>query len=117
VLISQYRKRHPLGLAFLNAYESRPLLHLRADKTRRYSVLTFVEAVTQEQPPSHDDLQAAYRIAGSKFIGKLKRLFIVLDDDYAVKLQAKGSSGKFNKGKRRLSTDGPSTKKRVPSTQ
>ena len=115
-MVSQFRKRNPLGSAFINAYESRPLLHLRLDKTRRYSALTFVEAVTQEPHPSHDDLVAAYRIAGSKLIGKLRKLFIVLDDDVATKIQTRGS-GKGTKNKRRASLDGPSNKKRVPSTQ
>jgi hypothetical protein len=115
-LVSQFRKRNPLGSAFINAYEPRPLLHLRLDKTRRYSILTFTEAVTQEPHPGHDNLVAAYRIAGSKLIGKLKKLFIVLDDDVATKMQAR-SSGKGVKNKRRASLDGPSNKKRVPATQ
>jgi hypothetical protein len=86
------------------------------DKTRRYSTLTFVEAVTQEPHPGHDELQAAYRIAGSKLIGKLKKLFVILDDDVATKIQTRASS-KGGKNKRRASLDGPSNKKRVPSTQ
>jgi len=116
VLVSQFRKRNPLGSAFINAYEARPLLHLRMDKTRRYNVLTFTEAVTQEPHPSHKDLGAAYRIAGSKMIGRLKKLFIVLDDDVATKIQTR-NSGKSGKNKRRASLDGPSNKKRGTSTQ
>jgi hypothetical protein len=92
------------------------MLHLRIDKTRRYQALTFVEAVTQEPPPSHDDLQAAYRIAGNKLIGKLRKLFVILDDDVATKIQTRGS-GKSNKNKRRASLDGPTNKKRVAATQ
>jgi hypothetical protein len=90
-------------------------MHYRTDKTRRYNTLTFVDAVTQEPAPCHDDLQAAYRIAGSKFLGKLKKFFLVLDDDFAAKLQNKTSGPKKNK--RRASTDGPSQKKKMPSTQ
>jgi hypothetical protein len=92
------------------------MLHIRTDKGRRYHALTFVEAVTQEPPPSHEDLQAAYRIAGNKLIGKLKKLFIVLDDDVAVKIQARGAGNK-NKNKRRASLDGPRNNKRLASTQ
>jgi len=115
-LVSQFRKRNPLGSAFINAYESRPLFNFRLHKTRRYSTLTFVEAVTQEPNPSHEDLSHAYRIAGNKLIGKLRKLFIVLDDDVAAKLQSRGS-GRGVKNKRRASLDGPSNKKRLPSTQ
>ncbi len=85
----------------------------------RYNILTYVDAVTQEQPPRHEDLLAAYRIAGSKFQGRLKKLFLVRDDDMALKIQAKGHGGKSGSGKnkRRASTDGSSQKKRLPSTQ
>ncbi len=116
VLISQYRKRNPLGSAFINAYESRPLMHYRMDKTRRYNTLTFVEAVSQEPAPHHDDLQAAYRIAGTKFLGKLKKLFLILDDDVGAKLQNK-SAGSTGKNKRRASIDGPSQKRKMPASQ
>jgi len=76
-----------------------------------------VDAVTQEQPPRHEDLLAAYRIAGSKFQGRLKKLFLVLDDDMALKILAKGGKSGSRKNKRRASTDGSSQKKRLPSTQ
>jgi hypothetical protein len=61
------------------------MLHVRAEKNRRHVALSFVEAVCQDKTIPQEDLRPAYRVAGEAFIGRMKRLFIVLDDDEAVK--------------------------------
>jgi hypothetical protein len=101
----------------VNAYESRPTLNVRPEKNRRPVPLNFVEAVGQDSTPSTAELIPAYRVAGDAFPGKLKRLFLVLDDDEAVKQPHKAGNQK-KKNKRHASGEGPSdVKKKMPATQ
>jgi hypothetical protein len=103
----------------VNAYESRPTLNVREEKHRRFISLSFVEAVSQDSIISTEELIPAYRVAGDGFPGRLRRLFLVLDDDEAAKQPAKASTLK-KKNKRHASGDstgGGKTKKALPSTQ
>jgi len=120
VLADRYRQRHPTGGAYVTAYESRPMLNVRPERNRRFQPLSFVEAVKQDTQPTVEELLPAYRVAGDSFIGKMKRLFIFLDDDTAKNKPSQSGSQK-KKNKRRASGEGSSTadskRKTVPSTQ
>jgi hypothetical protein len=76
--------------------------------------------VSQDRYVAHDDLRPAYRVAGDASIGKMKRLFILLDSDEAVRQPAKAANVK-KKAKRQASGEGGSgssgTKKKMASTQ
>jgi hypothetical protein len=84
--------------------------------------LSFVEAVCQDRHVPVEELRPAYRVAGDAFIGRMKRLFILLDDDTAVRQPAKAGAPKKNV-KRQASGEGTSglggsgSKKKLPSTQ
>ncbi len=92
----------------------------------RYNSYSFVNAVTREQnPPSSEELRHAYHVAGNSFVGKLKELFIILDDDEAKKSSSAGGiskaakadkAGKANKRRASGDTSGE-TKKKVSATQ
>ncbi len=118
VLAERYRQKHPAGNAFVNAYEARPTLNVREEKHRRFITLGFVEAVSQDSIISTEELIPAYRVAGDGFPGRLKRLFLVLDDDVATQQPHKAAIQK-KKNKRRASGDGVDSgkKKATPSTQ
>jgi hypothetical protein len=93
------------------------MMHVRSERNRRFVPLNFVEAVCQDRYVPHEDLRSAYRVAGDAFIGRMKRLFILLDDDEAVRKPAKANVEK-KKNKRQASGEGGSgTKKKMPSTQ
>jgi hypothetical protein len=94
------------------------LLHVRPERNRRFKPLSFVEAVCEDTKPTVEELLSAYRVAGDVFIGKLKKLFIILDDDVAVKKPANAGVQK-KKNKRHASGDGASgsKKKNMPATQ
>jgi hypothetical protein len=85
--------------------------------------LSFVKAVCKESdPPTADELRHAFHLAGNSFVGQLKELFIVLDDDEAKRPSTAGGKSKAEKtakaGKRRASGGTPTeTKKRLPATQ
>jgi hypothetical protein len=105
-----------MGSVYINTYESRPMLNVRTERNRRFTALSFVEAVCQDRVVPVDELIPAYRVAGDAFIGRMKRLFIILDDDEAVQKPAKASS--IKKKKRQASGEGGSgTKKKMPATQ
>jgi hypothetical protein len=114
-----------MGSAYVTAYDSRPILHVRPEQNRRFKPLTFVEAVCEDTKPTVEELLSAYRVAGDVFVGKMKRLFIILDDDVAVKQPAKAGNQKKQKNKRHASGDGTSSsnsnkkqpKVTVPATQ
>ncbi len=118
MLADRYRQKHPTGSAYVSAYESRPTLNVREEKHRRFVSLSFVEAIGQDSIISTEELIPAYRVAGDGFPGRLKRLFLVLDDDEAAKQPAKTGTQK-KKNKRHASGDstGGGKKKAVPSTQ
>ena len=82
--------------------------------------LGFVEAVNEDSHVPAEELKPAYRVAGDAFIGRMKRLFLLLDDDVAVKQPAKAGTQKKNI-KRQASGEGSSgssgSKKKLPSTQ
>jgi hypothetical protein len=116
-LADRYRQRHPQGSAYVSAYEARPALNVRLERTRRYTPLTFVEAIKQDSSPTTDDLIPAYRVAGDAFPGQMKALFIVLDDDEAAKQPHKAGNQK-KKTKRHASGDGSADpQKKMASTQ
>jgi hypothetical protein len=83
VLAERYRQKYPLGAAYVQAYEARPVLNVRPDRNRRFQPLSFIEAISQDTQPTVEELLPAYRVAGDAFIGKMKRKFLVLDDDEA----------------------------------
>ena len=120
MLGERYCQRHPTGAAYVTAYEARPVLNVRPERNRRFQPLSFVEAVGQDTQPTVEELLPAYRVAGDTFIGKMRRLFIVLDDDTAKTKPAQSGSQK-KKIKRRASGEGRSSgdskRKTVPSTQ
>jgi len=90
-LAERHRQKYPLGGAYVTAYESRPQLHVRKERNRRFMGLSFVEAVAEDRHVPAEELRPAYRVAGDAFIGRMKRLFILLDDDVAVRQPAKFS--------------------------
>jgi hypothetical protein len=120
ILAERHRQRYPLGGAYVTAYESRPQLHVRNERNRRFVALGFVEAVDQDRHVPVEELRPAYRVAGDAFIGRMKRLFVLLDDDVAVRQPAKAGNQKKN-SKRQASGEGASgssgPKKKLPSTQ
>jgi hypothetical protein len=108
-----------LGGAYVTAYEARPQLHVRTERNRRFIPLGFVEAVSQDRHVPPDELRPAYRVAGDAFRGRMKKLFLLLDDDIAAKQPAKAGNQKKST-KRQASGEGGSgsgTKKKLPSTQ
>ncbi len=107
-----------MGSAYVSAYESRPTLNVKPERNRRFTSLTFVEAISQDSSPTTEELLPAYRVAGDGFIGQMRRLFIVLDDDEAAKEPWKASVQK-KKNKRHASGDSASgtKKKSLPATQ
>jgi hypothetical protein len=118
VLAERYRQKFPLGAAYVQAYEARPVLNVRSDRNRRFQPLSFVEAISQDTQPTVEELLPAYRVAGDAFIGKMKRLFLILDDDEAKNKPSKSGSQK-KKNKRHASGEGSieAKKKNLPSTQ
>jgi hypothetical protein len=129
VLAEKYRKQFPLGSAYVNSYDARPMLHFRPERNRRYTSLSFVKAVKRESvPPSYEELKHAYHLAGQSFVGKLKEIFLVLDDDMAKKATNSGGQSKAAKAskppkevkgsKRRASGDNSGElRSKVPATQ
>ncbi len=117
-MAERYRQKYPLGAAYVMAYTSRPILNVRCEKNRRFTELGFVDSVCQDTHPTVEELIPAYRVAGDAFIGQMRELFVVLDDDEAVKKPAKAGSQK-KKNKRQASGDSSliSKKKSLPSTQ
>jgi hypothetical protein len=104
------------------------MLHFRQERNRRYSSLSFVKAVSRESPPpSYDELKHAYHLAGQSFVGKLKEIFLVLDDDMAKKATSSGGRSKAAKSakpskdvktnKRHASGDTGEVRKKIPATQ
>jgi hypothetical protein len=94
------------------------MLNVKSEKNRRFIPLNFVEAVSQDTTPTTEELIPAYRVAGDGFPGKLKALFLVLDDDEAAKKPWKSEVQK-KKNKRHASGDslGGGKKKNLPATQ
>ncbi len=94
------------------------MLNVKQERHKRFTALSFVEAVAQDSNPTVEELIPAYRVAGDSFIGRMKTLFIVLDDDEAVKQPWKSGSVK-KKNKRHASGDNASgsKKKSLPATQ
>ncbi len=80
--------------------------------------LSFVEAVDQDKHVPLEELHPAYRVAGDAFIGRMKKLFLLLDDDAALKQPAKAGQQKKTT-KRQASGEGGSgsKSKKLPSTQ
>ncbi len=94
------------------------MLHIRPERNRRHQSISFVEAVSEDPNPTLEELLPAYCIAGESFLGQMRDLFVILDDDEAKKQPAKSSVQK-KKNKRRASGEGSADTKRktLPSTQ
>ncbi len=94
------------------------MLHVKQERHKRFTPLNFVEAVSQDSTPTVEELIPAYRVAGDAFVGKMKSLFAILDDDEAVKQPWKSGNIK-KKNKRHASGDSASgsKKKALPATQ
>jgi hypothetical protein len=120
ILAERYRQRFPLGSAYVSSYESKPTLNVRSERNKRHTSLSFVEAVDQDPILTTEELLPAYRVAGDAFIGKMKALFLVLDDDEAKKQPWKSSSQKKNQKKKHQASGEGSTdikRKPMPATQ
>ncbi len=121
-MADRFRKNYPLGSAYVSAFDARPRLHFRIERNRRYTSLSFVKAVCKEANRlTYDELKHAYHVAGDSFVGQLKELFIILDDDQAKKGSSAGGrsrAAKQSKGKRRASGEAASeVRNKVPATQ
>lgn len=132
VIAERFRKAYPLGSTYINTYDNRPMFNFHTERNKRYTTLSYVNAVRREANPplTAEELRHAYHVAGNSFVGQLKETFLVLDDD-AAKKQANsgGGKGKASKApssgnksakanKRRASGEGPSDpKKKIPATQ
>jgi hypothetical protein len=97
------------------------MLNVKQERHKRFTALSFVEAVDQDRNPTVEELIPAYRVAGDGFVGRMKTLFIVLDDDEAVKQPWKSVNVK-KKNKRHASGESASgasgsKKKTLPATQ
>ncbi len=96
------------------------MLNVRQERNRRFQELSFIEAVSQDSQPTVEELIPAYRVAGDSFMGKMRQLFVVLDDDTAKgKPSQQGSQKKKNKRQAsgEGSASGDSKRKTLPSTQ
>jgi hypothetical protein len=107
------------------------MLHYRSERNRRYNSVSYVKAVCMEQvPPTYNELKHAYHLAGQSFVGKLKEVFLVLDDDMAKKTSKSGGSKQTTKpgkpakevrasaSKRHASGDTSNdVRKKMPATQ
>jgi hypothetical protein len=93
-------------------------MNVRPERNRRFQPLSFIEAISQDSQPTVEELLPAYRVAGDAFIGKMRRLFLVLDDDEATNKPNKSGTQK-KKNKRHASGEGSAEikKKALPSTQ
>jgi hypothetical protein len=119
-MAEKYRKAYPLGSAYVNTFDSHPMFNFRQERNRRYTTLSYVNAVRRDQnPPTQEELRHAYHVAGDSFVGLLKETFLVLDDDVAKKGSNAGGKNKASKpGKRRASIESANdTKKKVSATQ
>ncbi len=98
------------------------MLNVKQERHKRFTALSFVEAVDQDRNPTVEELIPAYRVAGDGFVGRMKTLFIVLDDDEAAKQPWKSANVK-KKNKRHASGEsvsgasGSKKKNNLPATQ
>ncbi len=118
VLAERYRQKYPLGAAYVQSYEVRPVMNVRPDRNRRFQQLSFIEAINQDSQPTVEELLPAYRVASEGFIGQMRKLFLVLDNDEATNKPNKSGTQK-KKNKRHASGEGSTElkKKSLPSTQ
>jgi hypothetical protein len=94
------------------------MLNIKPKRHKRFVSLSFVEAIAQDSTPTTEELIPAYRVAGDGFIGRLKTLFVVLDDDEAAKQPWKsGNQKKKNKRHASGESSSGSKKKTLPATQ
>jgi hypothetical protein len=83
-----YLQENPQGQASVSSFTSRPHLTYRPSKTVRQISLTFCETVLNDDlpEPTSDDLEQAYRVAGTRqFKGQLRSTFMILSDDHVLK--------------------------------
>jgi hypothetical protein len=84
-----YLQENPQGQASVSSFTSRPPFTYRPSKTVRQISLTFCKTVLSDElpEPASEDLEQAYRIAGTRqFKGQLCNTFMILNDDHVIKL-------------------------------
>ncbi len=83
-----YLQENPQGQASVSSFSSRPRFNFRPSRTMRLISLTFCETVLNDDlpEPSTEDLEQAYRIAGTRqFRGQLRSTFMILSNDHVLK--------------------------------
>jgi hypothetical protein len=83
-----YLQDNPEGQASVTSFSSRPRFNFRPSKTVRQNSLTYCETVLSDDLPEplDEDLEQAYRIAGTRqFRGQLRSTFMILSDDHVVR--------------------------------
>jgi len=83
-----YLQENPEGQASVTSFSSRPHFNFRPSRTVRQISLTYCETVLSDDLPelSDEDLEQAYRIAGTRqFKGQLRSTFMILSDDHVIR--------------------------------
>ena len=78
-----YLQENPQGQASVSSFISRPHFTYRPSQTDRQISLTFCETVLNDDlpEPTSDDLEQAYRVAGTRqFKGQLRSTFLIFPD-------------------------------------
>jgi len=75
-------------LTSVSSFSSRPRFNFRPSRPVRQISLSYCETVLSDDlpEPSAEDLEQAYRIAGTRqFRGQLRSTFMILSDDHVLK--------------------------------
>jgi len=94
----KYRDSNAGSKTLVVGYEPRPLLKLTPppEANQRVKTLNFIEAVkTLPKTFSPDDLGPIVRAAKASFPGRLKSLFVVIDDDMSIGSRPSRPSKRF----------------------
>ena len=86
--VKTYLQENPQGQASVSSFSSRPRFNFRPSRTVRQISLSYCETVLSDDlpEPSAEDLEQAYRIAGTRqFRGQLRSTFMILSDDHVLK--------------------------------
>jgi hypothetical protein len=113
LLGKRYKDTNPGSSFQVIGFEPRPLLKITPPQDasdRRIKSFTFIEAV-QKLPVSfsQDDWKSLYKQVGGKYHGKLKSIFVVLDDDKVKEFSSRG--GKRGRSPSRDSEAPPSQRR------
>jgi hypothetical protein len=96
--------------AHVASYSSRPILHVKTNQTRGDPInraYTFIDAVIKfGKALVREDLEEAYRRAGSAFKGQMEQHFVVLHDGDAGSQSHERMEPNLRKGKRGREGDG-----------